>query len=229
MTRIVSIFLLLLTAANTQAQQRRTDSTLQSASLQQCIGYALRHQPVIQQAGIDEQLTELSIRNRLADWYPQINAGYSVQHNFQRQTSVINGNVIPIGAVNTSALQLTLNQTIFNRDVLLALRTRGEVRLQARQNTEARKIDLVAAVSKAYYDVLTTRQQILVAQENITRLQKSLNDAFYRYQSGVTDKTDYKRAQISLNNTVATLQANQSALVGRVEYLKYLMGYPVFA
>jgi outer membrane protein TolC len=209
--------------------QRSNDSVLQSATLQQCIGYALRHQPMIQQAGIDEELTELSIRNRLADWYPQINSSYNVQHNFQRQTTIINGNTIPLGAVNTSALQLTLNQSIFNRDVLLAFRTQGEVRLQARQNTEARKIDLTAAVSKAFYDVLTTRQQILVAQENITRLQKSLNDAYYRYQAGVTDKTDYKRAQITLNNTVATLQANQAALVGRVEYLKNLMGYPVYA
>lgn len=229
MNRFISIALLLLTAASVQAQQRRNDSVLQAASLQQCISYALRHQPIIQQASIDEQLTDLSIRNRLADWYPQINAAYSAQHNFQRTTSVINGNVIPIGAVNTSAVQVTFNQTIFNRDVLLALRTRGEVRLQARQNTESRKIDLVAAVSKAFYDVLTTRQQILVALENIARLEKSINDAFYRYQAGVTDKTDYKRAQITLNNTVATKQANDAALVARVEYLKDLLGYPVYA
>lgn len=228
MTRFVLFGIFLFLAASVKAQTRN-DSLLQAASLQQCVGYALRHQPIIQQAGIDEQLTELNIRNRLADWYPQINAAYSAQHNFQRTTSVINGNVIPIGAVNTSAVQVILNQTIFNRDVLLALRTRGEVRLQARQNTEARKIDLVAAVSKAYYDVFTTRQQILVAAENIARLEKSISDAFYRYQNGVTDKTDYKRAQITLNNTVATKQANESALVAKVEYLKDLMGYPVYA
>jgi outer membrane protein TolC len=135
----------------------------------------------------------------------------------------------PVGATNTSAAQLYLNQNIFNRDVLLANRTQGDVRLQARQNTEARKIDLTASVSKAFYDVLTTRQQIRVAEENIARLQKSLSDAYYRYQSGVTDKTDYKRAQITLNNTVATRQANEAALVAKVEYLKNLMGYPVYA
>lgn len=229
MNKIVSIALVLLSAAGGQAQQRMTDSLLPAATLPQCIGYALRHQPAIQQAGIDEELTDLSIRVRLADWYPQIGAGYSVQHNFQRPTSVINGNVVPLGAVNTSAAPITLTQTLFNRDVLLALRTRGEVRLQARQNTEARKIDLVAAVSKAFYDVITTKQQILVAQENISRLEKSLSDAYYRYQSGVTDKTDYKRAQITLNNTTASKQAAEAALVARVEYLKDLMGYPVYA
>ncbi|GAA4739711.1 TolC family protein [Flavisolibacter ginsenosidimutans] len=226
MTRLVSFVFLSLVASSSQAQSQ-SDSLLPSATVDQCIRYALTHQPIIQQAGIDEQLTDLSVRNRLADWYPQIGANYSLQHNFQRQTSFFNGVATPVGATNTSAAQLYLNQSIFNRDVLLARSTQGDVRLQARQATESRKIDVVAGVSKAYYDVLTTRQQIQVANENIARLQKSLNDAYYRYTAGVTDKTDYKRAQITLNNTTATKQANEAALKAKVEYLKNLMGYPV--
>ncbi|HEU4903736.1 MAG TPA: TolC family protein, partial [Flavisolibacter sp.] len=228
MSRPIAFFILLLAAFRLQAQNR-TDSLLASATLEQCIRYALQHQPAVQQAGIDEQLTEYAVRSRLADWFPQIGATYSLQHNFQRQTSFFNGVATPVGVTNTSGAQVYLNQTLFNRDVLLANRTQGDVRLQSRQATEARKIDLTASVSKAFYDVLTTRQQIRVAEENIARLQKSLNDAFYRYQSGVTDKTDYKRAQITLNNTTAQKQANEAGLVAKIEYLKNLMGYPVYA
>jgi outer membrane protein TolC len=101
--------------------------------------------------------------------------------------------------------------------------------LQAREATAAEKIDITVNVSKAYYDILTTQQQIKVADENIARLQKSLEDAYYRYQSGVTDKTDYKRAQIALNNTKATKQTNEAALVARLENLRNFMGYPVGA
>ncbi len=228
MKKIVLYFYLLIAALGLKAQSRN-DSLLDRATLERCIQYAITHQPVIQQAGIDEQLTEYAVRNRLADWYPQIGANYSLQHNFQRTTSFFNGVATPVGVTNTSTAQLYLNQAIFNRDVLLANRTQGDVRLQARQNTQARKIDVVVNVSKAFYDVITTRQQILVAAENIARLQKSLNDAYYRYQAGVTDKTDYKRAQITLNNTTATKQANESFLVAKIEYLKNLMGYPVYA
>ena len=228
MSRPIAFFILLLAAFRLQAQNR-TDSLLASATLEQCIRYALQHQPAVQQAGIDEQLTEYAVRSRLADWFPQIGATYSLQHNFQRQTSFFNGVATPVGVTNTSGAQVYLNQTLFNRDVLLANRTQGDVRLQSRQATEARKIDLTASVSKAFYDVLTTRQQIRVAEENIARLQKSLNDAFYRYQSGVTDKTDYKRAQITLNNTTAQKQANEAGLVAKIEYLKNLKGYPVNA
>jgi outer membrane protein len=209
--------------------QANNDSLLSAATLQQCIQYALDHQPSVRQAQLQEEIVSYNIRSHLADWFPQIGGNYSLQHNFQRSTSFFNGTATPVGVKNTSTGQLYLDQTLFNRDVLLANRTQGDVRLQVRQSTAAEKIDITANVSKAYYDIITTQQQIKVATENIARLQKSLEDAYYRYQSGVTDKTDYKRAQIALNNTKATKQVNEAALKARVENLKNYMGYPVAA
>jgi outer membrane protein len=209
--------------------QANSDSLLTAATLQQCIQYAIDHQPSVKQSQLQEEIVGYNIRSRLADWYPQIGGNYSVQHNFQRSTSFFNGMATPVGVKNTSTAQVYLDQTIFNRDVLLANRTQNEVRLAAKQSTAAEKIDIIVSVSKAYYDILTTTQQIRVATENIARLQKSLDDAYYRYQSGVTDKTDYKRAQIALNNTKATKQINEAALVAKTENLKNYMGYPVGA
>jgi outer membrane protein len=206
--------------------QSTGDSLLVNSTLQQCIQYALDHQPSVKQAQLQEEITGYTIRSRLADWFPQIGGTYSLQHTFQRNTSFFNGTAVPVGVKNTSTAQLYLDQTIFNRDVLLANRTQANVRLQATQATAAERIDITANVSKAYYDILTTQQQIKVAAENIARLQKSLDDAYYRYQSGITDKTDYKRAQIALNNTKATKHINEAALVARVENLKNFMGYP---
>jgi outer membrane protein len=209
--------------------QPNNDSLLADATLQQCIQYALDHQPSVKQSQLQEQIVSYNIRSRIADWYPQFGGQYSVQHNFQRSTSFFNGVATPVGVNNTSLGQLYLDQTIFNRDVLQARRVKNDVQLQATQATVSEKIDITVNVSKAYYDILTTQQQIKVAEENIARLQKSLEDAYYRYQSGITDKTDYKRAQIALNNTKATRQMNQAALVARMENLKNYMGYPIGA
>ncbi|GAO45720.1 putative RND-type efflux pump outer membrane protein [Flavihumibacter petaseus NBRC 106054] len=207
--------------------QTANDSVLITPDLQQCIQYALKHQPTSQQATIDEKIIEYEIRSKLADWYPQVNLNYNLQHNFQVQTSIIGGNPIKLGVDNISALQFGLSQQIFNRDVLLAARTQDVVRLQARQNTAATRIDVAANVSKAFYDVLATRQQIEVSQENIVRISRSLQDATNQYKAGVADKTDYKRAIISLNNSKAFLKSSQESLKAKEEYLKYLMGYPV--
>ncbi len=197
-----------------------------SASLTNCVRYAIAHQPLIRQSLIDEQTTSYQVKNRLADWYPQINLNYSLQHNFQVQTNIIGGNPVQLGVDNTSATQLTLSQSLFNRDVLLAYRSKSDVLTQARQTTTSNKIDVAVNVSKAFYDVLASMQQIKVADEDIVRLQRSLKDAKSRYDAGITDKTDYKRATIVLNNTIASRKSSEAILKSNIEYLKALMGYP---
>lgn len=218
----------LLLSSWLQAQQPAGDSLLQQATLENVVQYAIKRQPLIQKALINEEITETTIKSKLADWYPQLNFAYNLQHNFKVQTAVIGGNAVKLGVDNTSNLQFTGSQNIFNRDALLASRTAGEVRKYAKQNTGASKIDIAVNVSKAFYDVLATKQQIKVTGEDIVRLERSLKDAFNQYNAGVTDKTDYKRATIALNNTKALLKSNEEALKAKLEYLKALMGYPTY-
>jgi outer membrane protein len=225
---LIFSFFFFFTAQSLSAQEQR-DSVLLEATLPNVIQYALKQQPVIQQSLIDEKITDLQIKSRLADWYPQINFNYLYQHNFQVQTSIIGGNPVKLGVNNTSAVQFSASQTIFNRDVLLANQTAGVVRQQAKQQTSSNKIDVVVNVSKAFYDVLATEQQIRVIDENILRLQRSLKDAKAQYDVGVVDKTDYKRATIALNNAVASRKSSEEALKAKKEYLKNLMNYPVSA
>jgi len=200
---------------------------LSSAGLQDVIQYAIKNQPIIQQSIIDERITESQVRSKLADWYPQINFNYNLQHNFLLQTSIIGGNPVRFGVNNVSAAQFALNQQIFNKDVLLANRTKKDVQLQASQNTLNNKTDLAVNVSKAFYDVLATTQQIQVSTEDILRIERSLKDATNQYKAGITDKIDYKRATISLNNTKAARKSNEEILKAKMQYLKALMGYPL--
>jgi outer membrane protein TolC len=202
------------------------DSLLADASLPNIIQYAIKRQPLVQQSLIDEQTTDLQIKSKLADWYPQINFNYLYQHNFQVQTSIIGGNPVKLGVDNTSALQFTASQAIFNRDVLLAKRSKGDVQQLARQLTGSTKIEVAVNVSKAFYDVLATEQQVKVVNENIVRLERSLKDARARFDAGIADKTDYKRATIALNNARVAKKTNEEALNAKTAYLKALVNYP---
>ncbi|WP_315821174.1 TolC family protein [Paraflavitalea speifideaquila] len=208
------------------AQQPGGDSVLQVATIQNVIQYAIKRQPLIQQSMIDEETTETTIRSKLADWFPQLNFNYLFQHNFEVQTAVIGGEARKLGVNNTSALQFNATQNLFNRDALLASRTAKDVRRLAKQNTSSTKIDVAVNISKAFYDVLATEQQIKVTYQDIMRLERSLKDARAQYNAGVADKTDYKRATIALNNAKAQLKGNEELLKAKQEYLKALMGYP---
>jgi outer membrane protein TolC len=210
------------------------DSGLQQANLQQCVQYALAHQPSIQQLSLNEEITERQIKTRLADWYPQISLDYTYQHFLKLPVSVFpdftnpNGpkREVTIGVKNTSTIALSLNQNIFNRDVLLASRTANVVRQQARQLISNNKIDVVVNVSKSYYDVLLTQKQIDLLNEDIIRLDNSLRVAFAQYQGGLVDKIDYKRATISLNNAKAEKRNTEELIKAKFAVLKQQMGYP---
>ncbi len=219
--------ILIVISGNSFAQQTDSLPTLSEATLENCIQYAIQHNPDIQNAKIDQQITEAQIQNKLSDWYPQVNFTYNLQHNIQLPTFIFNGNVSHSGSYNTSGANFSLTQNIFNRDVLLATRTAKDVREAASENTQSQKIDLAVRVSKAFYDLILTQQQLKVTDEDIVRTNQSLKDAYYQYQAGLVDKTDYKRATIALNNAKAQKKSGEESLKAKQAYLKDLMGYPV--
>jgi outer membrane protein TolC len=216
---------LVLLPSTALAQETR-DSVLKVATLDKVVAYALEHQPAVLQAQVDEEIADRMIKGKLADWYPQINFSYNYQRFIDLQTAVFDGRAIPLGVNNTSSMQFTGTQNLFNRDALLASSTASKVRVQASQQTSRSKIDVVVDVTKAFYDVLATTQQVEVSEQSIIRLQRSLATAYNRYQSGLTDKTDYKRATILLGNAKAEIKTNAELLKFKKEYLKTLMGYP---
>lgn len=211
---------------NSGAQTSTPDSVLKMATLEKVIQYALAHQPLIRQSQVDENITEQAIKSRLSEWYPQIDFTYNLQRNIQVPTAFIGGNMVRLGVNNTSNGQFALKQNIFKPELLLANRTKDAVRMQAKQTTTSNKIDIAAEVAKAFYAVLATMQQIKVSEGDISRLERSMQDAFHQYKAGIADKIDYKRTTISLNNTKATKTSNEGYLKARVTYLKSLMGYP---
>src|ERR1043165_7810779 len=64
--------LILLASLKGYSQISQTD-TLGNATLADCVDYAIKHQPFVQQSLIDEKIAEANIRARLADWFPQVN------------------------------------------------------------------------------------------------------------------------------------------------------------
>ena len=201
--------------------QSTTDTVV---TLKQCIGFALRNQPVLRQAEIDEQINERNIRISLADWLPQLNSSNEYLHYF-KGSPVTSANPAVVSPINEySSLGLQASQVIYNNDVLLAAKSAKYSRLYYKQNTVSSQINVVSDVSKAFFDVLLSEKQLDILNEDIIRLQRSLKDAYNRYLAGVVDKTDYKQATIALNNSIATRKQTQEAIKSKSAYLKQIMG-----
>ncbi|GAB2956809.1 TolC family protein [Hymenobacter coalescens] len=222
------LLLTTMSVPEARAQQPTPAVPAGPLSLEQCLQVALQNQPAVRQARLDEEINETNIRVGLAGWLPQVALNASAQHYFQLPFSVI-----PIDGVNTprqfglsnqSTVGLAATQALFNNDVLLARRAAAPSRQLYQQNTTGVRIDVVADVSKAFYDVLLSQRQLEVLGEDILRLRRSLQDARARYEAGIVDKIDYKQAEILLNNSIVARKQAQEAINAKSAYLKELMG-----
>ena len=221
----LSIFIIIFFSIILKAQTE-TDTLLQGATLQDCVQYALKHQPSVQQSLLNEQIVNQEIKSKLADWFPQITLNFDVQHYYKQPTSIFQGREVHIGSINNSNGQLAVTQNIFNRDALLAATSAGDVREQATQSTESNKINVIVNVSKAYYAVLLARNQIDLVNQDIERLGQGQKDAYNQYKGGIVDKTDYMQATIALNNAKADSIHVQEQLKSNIANLKQQMGFP---
>lgn len=209
--------------------QAPKDSLPPVVTLQECIRYALKNQPVLRQAVIDEEINERNISIALSAWLPQVNAAGTYQRYFKLPSqTIINGSGTPVitqvGVNNTSAVNFTGSQAIYNNDVLLASRAARFSRQYYKENTLSGQINVVSDVSKAFYSLLLSQKQLQIIDENIVRLRQALKDAYQRYQAGVVDKIDYKQATIALNNELAAHKQTQETIKANIATLKELMG-----
>ncbi|RKQ49187.1 outer membrane protein TolC [Roseivirga pacifica] len=198
----------------------------QQLTLEQCVEFALKNNPTIKQSLIDEEIGEREIKSSLSGWFPQISTTFGLDDNIKLRTQAIDGNLIAFGQKYNSSLLLQVNQTLFNRDQLFASKSADNIRTGLTKNIEEVKISTAVNVSKAYYDILLTYEQLNILNENLSRLQKQYNDARNRYESGLVDKTDYQRASISLSNVMSNRNRVKNSLNSKFFYLKQLMGFP---
>jgi outer membrane protein TolC len=216
------IFCLTITLPTVLFAQTSGDTIV---TLKQCVDFALRNQPAVRQASIDEQINERSIKISLSDWLPQVNGSGQYQHYFKGTPQNTGAPAVAGTRIDEfSTLGLQASQVIYNNDVLQAAKAAKYSRQYYKENILSSQINVVSDVSKAFFDVLLSQKQLDILNEDITRLQRSLKDAYNRYQAGVSDKIDYKQATISLNNSIASRKQTAEAINSKLAYLKQIMG-----
>ena len=226
------ISILFLAISNLIAGQTAHDTLASKITLSQCITYALANQSLIKQSLLDEDIKKRDIRIALSGWYPQLEFDANLQHYLKVPMAYYPnasdpsapGLSLPATATNVSAGIFSASQTLYSNDLFYAARTSRELRNQATENTENSKINTYVDVTKAFFDVLLTEEQINVLNEDIVRLQHNYKDAYSLYQNGLTDKIDYQRTEISLSNSQAQRKSAREALKAKYSVLKQLMG-----
>ena len=197
-------------------------------TLNDCIGYALKNQPALNQVLIDRSVSNLNRKIAVSAWMPQVSGSMLYQNylSLPYSFSTVGGKLTGIGSgvFNYGLPQIGVAQTLFSHDALLAGKVADLGKEAAATNVTALKINLIASVSKAFYDLLLSVKQVEVYREDTARLAKNMTDAYHRFVSGVSDKVDYKQASIALNNSLAGLKSELEIEEAKKAVLKELIG-----
>lgn len=205
--------------------------TIEALTLSQCVEYALQHQPAVNQSLINREIAGATNAINLGGWLPQANITGSLIHYNTLPTSFVknsSGTVVQqrTGVINTATPVLSVTQTIFSPTLLYASRSAHLYAEAAELISDSTKIGVVAGVSKAFYGLLLTLEQINVLKEDTARLAKNAHDTYHQYVSGIVDETDYDEASISLNNSKAQLAQASENIGSQYALLRQVMGYP---
>jgi outer membrane protein TolC len=227
---ISSICLLCLSIAAFSQPNTSPDTTAQVLSLDQCVGYALKHEPMINMAIINVAIVRATNAINTSGWLPQVNVTGSLTHYNTLPTSFFtdSGKLTQqkTGIVNTITPTLAVTQTIFNPALLYAVKAAPLYVKQAQQITDSTKIEIIDAVSKSFYSLLNTLEQINILKEDTARLNKNVSDTYHQYVGGIVDKSDYDEAVITLNNSLFSLRQAIELIRPQYAQLKQVMGYP---
>jgi outer membrane protein TolC len=226
------ISILLFAISNFIVGQTEHDTLPSNITLSQCITYALANQALIKQSLIDEAINKRDVRIALSGWYPSLEFDANVQHYLKVPMAYYPdvsdpsapGLTIPAVPNNVSAGIFSASQTLYSNSLFYAARTSRELRNRASESTVNSKINIYVDVTKAFFDVLLTEEQLNVLNEDIIRLQHNYKDALNLYKNGLTDRIDYQRTQISLSNVQAQRKSTEEALKAKYALLRQFIG-----
>jgi outer membrane protein len=217
----------------TKAQQKDTVATF---TLNQAISYAQKHQSSILNAQIDEQIAKNTVKQTIGIGLPQLSGNASFQDFIKIPTSLLPGEVfgapgtqIPVqfGVKYNSSFGLELNQLVFDGTYLVGLKATQTYKELSIKNTKRSRIETAVAVTKAYYSVLVSNEQLSLLDANLDRLKKSLKDTEQLFKNGFVEKIDVDRLTV-LNNNLVTERENVIRLLAlNKDLLKFQMGMTI--
>src|SRR5690606_24971448 len=116
---------------------------------------------------------------------------------------------------------------LFDGSYFVGLQASKVYKELSEKNLRRSRIETAIAVSKAYYTTLVTEEQLQLADVNIARLKRQLDETQALYENGFAEKIDMDRLQVMYNNTL-TERENLTRLAAlNIQMLKFQMGMPI--
>ena len=224
MKSLVFTFALLLSSTAGNAQEKLT--------LGQCLNIGIENNLSLKIAKGEIVKGKHNISENRSRLLPQINFSASLNDNFDPPVSVTDGtaygktyNVTKTLQYNSSAA-LALQMPLYSQTALTAISIAKTLDQLNQLSYEKAREDLMVQISKMYYLIQNTTEQISIVNDNIRRFKelRDITQAFY--DNGMTLEIDLKRINVKIETMDVQLANAKAMLSEQYNMLKYVMDYP---
>ena len=206
-------------------------------SLEDCINYALKNNEQLEITDLDKKIAESEVREVTAEGLPQANINGGLNYNYELQQVLLPAQFadpnapadapdvpVPFGQNYDGNIAFAVNQLLFNGSYFVGLQAARTFKELSNKNHIKNQIDIVEAVSKAYYNALISEEQLELINANIARIDTLLSETTQMYEAGFAEKLDVDRIKVTYNNLkVEQNRAQQLKDLSR-KLLKFQMG-----
>lgn len=203
----------------------------QQLTLKDALTFALQHNSNMRKARLDIEGGRYKVEEVRAQALPQLTGTAGLTYNpiIGQQVVDFGGQLqtLKFGQKWNSSAGVQLSQQLFNQQVftgLQAAKSSEEYYNLTAQLTEEQLIELVA---NNYYQVLVTRQQLEVIDNNIKNVKVVENIVNVQYKNGLAKKIDVDRIKVNLTNLNTQREQVINGITQLENQLKYAMGMPV--
>ncbi len=201
-------------------------------TLKQCIEYGLKNYGGVRIAQYKVETANQQAREAISQYLPQVTGSGSFIDNVKLQRNVIPagvfGNAEPLtiafGQKYQTNVTAQATQAIYDKTLLLGIKANEPNKKLAELNTRQTQEDVIYNITKNYYQVFVSQQQIALLKDNMSRTEQVLNVLKLQRDNGVIQPVDYTNTEVSYNNTRSQLVLAQNSLQLALNQLKYQMG-----
>jgi outer membrane protein len=225
-------------ALSSYAQQTAPPpGTVYNFALQDCINYAYEHQDSVLNAKLDVKSAEYNVKETIGRGLPQVNGTAGFQDYLKIPTTLLPGEIfgqpagtfIPVkfGVKYQSNIGVNASQIVFDPDYLVGLQARKTYKQLYERSYTRSKIETNVNVTKAYYQVLVSNEQIRLLDANLKQLKQQLNETSAQNKQGTAEKIDVDRLTVQYNNLATNRENTVQLLALNYQLLKFQMGMPI--
>ena len=189
------------------------------------IELALSENPTIRIAEMEVARYDYVKRQTWGTLLPQVALNGQINHTFIKQ-NMSKGFSLGGDQYTTISGAVEATMPLFAPAVYRTLKMNDTQMAAAVEAARASRVDLVAEVRKAFYNILLAEQSLAVLLESQATVQRTVDDTELQYRNGLMSEYDLLTAQVQLSNLKPTIIQTENSIAVAKRLLKMYLSIP---